>query len=83
MDRKTAAVQMRNITKTFGSIVANDKVWLDIYRGEILALLGEERQRQDHAHEHALGIYYPDEARSSWTARRLPSARPRTPLTSA
>ena len=41
MDGKTAAVQMRNITKTFGSIVANDKVWLDIYRGEILALLGE------------------------------------------
>ena len=31
MDGKTAAVQMRNITKRFGTVVANDKVWLDIY----------------------------------------------------
>ena len=38
---KVPAVKMRNITKAFGSVLANDRVWLDIYRGEILALLGE------------------------------------------
>ena len=32
---------MKNITKTFGSVIANDKVNLDIYKGEILSLLGE------------------------------------------
>ena len=37
MDTKNATVKMRNITKTFGSVVANDKVWMDIYKGEILA----------------------------------------------
>ena len=41
METKTAAIEMRNITKRFGPVLANDKVWLNIYRGEILALLGE------------------------------------------
>ena len=31
MEEKNAAVKLRDITKTFGSVVANDKVWLDIY----------------------------------------------------
>ena len=42
MDTNVPIVKMRNITKRFGSkVVANDKVWLDIYRGEILSILGE------------------------------------------
>jgi ABC-type uncharacterized transport system ATPase subunit len=35
------AVRMVNITKTFGPVVANDKVCLDLKKGEILSLLGE------------------------------------------
>ena len=31
IEEKTAAVSMKNITKTFGSVVANRKVNLDIY----------------------------------------------------
>ena len=48
MDNKIAAVKMRNITKTFGKTVANDKVWLDIYRGEILALLAKTAAAKPH-----------------------------------
>ena len=35
------AVEMRNITKTFGAVVANNAVCLSLRKGEILALLGE------------------------------------------
>jgi ABC-type branched-subunit amino acid transport system ATPase component len=34
-------VELRNITKRFPGIVANDDVTLDIRKGEIFALLGE------------------------------------------
>ena len=61
MDGKIAAVQMRDITKSFGSVKANDRVWLDIYKGEILALLGENGSGKTTLMNMLSGIYYPDE----------------------
>ena len=61
MEEKKAAVKLRDISKTFGSIKANDKVWLDIYRGEILALLGENGSGKTTLMNMLSGIYFPDE----------------------
>jgi len=55
------AVQMRNITKTFGTVVANHKVNLEIHRGEILSLLGENGSGKTSLMNMLSGIYYPDE----------------------
>lgn len=61
MDGAVPAVKMRDITKRFGSVVANDKCWLDIYRGEILALLGENGSGKTTLMNMLSGIYFPDE----------------------
>ncbi len=61
METRVAAVKLRDITKTFGSVIANDKVCLDIYKGEILALLGENGSGKTTLMNMLSGIYFPDE----------------------
>lgn len=60
MTSTEATVRLRHITKTFGSVVANDRVCLDIHKGEILALLGENGSGKTTLMNMLSGIYYPD-----------------------
>lgn len=54
------AVRMTGITKTFGSVKANDNVSLDIRKGEILSLLGENGSGKTTLMNMLSGIYFPD-----------------------
>ena len=60
---RTAAVKLKNITKTFGSVVANEDINMSIYNGEILALLGENGSGKTTLMNMLSGIYYPDEGK--------------------
>ena len=54
------AIELRHITKTFGSVVANSDISLTVRRGEILSLLGENGSGKTTLMNMIAGIYYPD-----------------------
>ncbi|MBR5113579.1 MAG: ABC transporter ATP-binding protein [Clostridia bacterium] len=54
------AIELRNITKTFGSITANKNVSLTVNSGEILSLLGENGSGKTTLMNMISGIYFPD-----------------------
>ena len=54
------ALELKNISKYFGSVIANKDVNLTVYRGEILAILGENGCGKTTLMNMIAGIYYPD-----------------------
>ena len=54
-------IELKNISKSFGNIYANQHVNLSIYDGEILALLGENGSGKTTLMNMLAGIYFPDE----------------------
>ncbi|MBR2571576.1 MAG: ABC transporter ATP-binding protein [Clostridia bacterium] len=68
---------MHNITKRFGSVIANDRVNLEINRGEILALLGENGSGKTTLMNMLSGIYFPDEGSISVDGRDVVIRSPR------
>ena len=55
------AIELKNITKRFGEVVANDSINLHLDHGEILALLGENGSGKTTLMNMLAGIYFPDE----------------------
>ena len=77
MDNLKTAVELRGITKTFGSVTANKDVNLTIRRGEILALLGENGSGKTTLMNMLSGIYYPDEGQIFIDGKEVSIGSPR------
>ena len=54
------ALEVRNLTKTFGSTIANHDISLELKKGEILALLGENGSGKSTFVNQLAGIYAPE-----------------------
>jgi len=57
----STAIELKDITKRFGSVVANYKVNLSVNEGEILSILGENGSGKTTLMNMISGIYYQDE----------------------
>lgn len=55
------AIELKGVSKRFGSVVANKNVNLSVKRGEILSILGENGSGKTTLMNMISGIYYPDE----------------------
>ncbi len=58
---KQVALELRNVTKRFGTVVANKDINFTLYKEEILSLLGENGSGKTTLMNMISGIYYPDE----------------------
>ena len=74
---KKLALSMRGITKKFGPVIANNHVDLDVYQGEILAILGENGCGKTTLMNMISGIYFPDEGQIFMDGREVVIRSPR------
>ena len=73
----TAAIELKNITKTFGKVVANKNVCLTVNRGEILSILGENGSGKTTLMNMISGIYFPDDGHIFIDGKEAVIASPR------
>ena len=74
---KIPAIELKNITKTFGPVVANKDVCLTAYRGEILSILGENGSGKTTLMNMISGIYFPDEGQIFIDGKEVTIASPK------
>ncbi|WP_347562683.1 ABC transporter ATP-binding protein [Clostridium sp. HBUAS56010] len=71
------AIELKNITKHFGNVIANDKVCLSVKKGEILSILGENGSGKTTLMNMISGIYFPDEGQISVNGKEVSIRSPK------
>lgn len=75
-----AVLRLRNITKRFGPLTANDAITFDLHEGEVIALLGENGAGKTTLMNILFGHYTADEGEIEVFGEPLPPGNPRAAL---
>ncbi len=80
MDSPQDFIELRGISKRFPGVVANDRINLQVRRGEIHALVGENGAGKSTLMKILYGLYQPDEGQILVHGRPMPIDTPRRAL---
>jgi len=64
-------LQVKNITKRFPGVLANDHITLDVKKGEIHAIVGENGAGKTTLMNILYGLYQPDEGKIFWKGEQV------------
>ena len=65
------AIELKNITKRFGEVVANDSVDLSVKHGEILSVLGENGSGKTMLLRLLAGLLHPDDGEVHYGGKKV------------
>ncbi|GKU25804.1 ABC transporter [Clostridium folliculivorans] len=74
---KKPLIALKGISKTFGKVAANKNIHLDIYGGEIHALLGENGAGKSTLISVISGVYMPDGGTIEWNGEKVNFTSPK------
>ena len=75
-EQQKPMLSVRNVVKRFGGLVAVDHVSLDVYPGEVVALLGDNGAGKSTLIKCVTGVYHADEGEFIFEGRKVNFSRP-------
>ncbi len=80
MSERTPIVEVRDISKYFGTVIALREVSMDLYPGEVMCLLGDNGAGKSTLIKILSGVYQPDEGEYRVSGQRVSFNSPRDAL---
>ena len=74
--KMSALLEIKDISKRFGNLVANDKISFTQMQGEVLAILGENGAGKTTLMNILFGHYTPDSGEIVFRGSKLPAGKP-------